>query len=166
MGLEEMMEDAGFKTEVNVDEGFKKYKGTYLCTLTVLRPETDEANDNAFYYQVEFDITHVLEGMPKRESQYSDISKRVYVDWASNDPKALKALKKLRDDIFTATRIDMPKKQVEFEAKFAELIGKSFFLNTWGWKREGKKEAQMYKVLTKEDAEKKAATATTEEIPF
>ena len=158
MNLEEMMKEAGFKPEANTDGEFKKYKGNYLCTWAVLRAEIDEKNDSAPYYQVEYKIKETLDGDPARDGQYNDFQRRFYVDWNVADEKQAAKLKKLTNDIFTATGIEMPMVKAEFEAKFTEVVGQPAYLRAWEWKRDDGKSLQMYSVQKPEVAEKKRSS--------
>jgi hypothetical protein len=149
------MEQSGFKPEANADGEFKPLVGTYVCEWKVLRPEVDAKNGEAPYYQAEFKVLEVLAGDPAKDSDFNDFRKRYYVDWNSTDEKQAENLKKLANDVFTGTGLELPMKQAGFEAGFADVVGKKVYIRAWGWKRDDGKTAQMFVVQKPEVAEKK-----------
>ena len=155
MSLETLMEQSGFKPEANADGEFKPLVGTYVCEWKVLRPEVDAKNGDAPYYQAEFKVLEVLAGDPAKDSDFNDFRKRYYVDWNSTDEKQAANLKKLANDVFTGTGLELPMKQVGFEAGFADVVGKKVYIRAWGWKKDDGKTSQMFVVQKPEVAEKK-----------
>ena len=127
MGLTDNLRAKGFKPEANVDGEFKPLKGTYACEITVLRPEVDEKNNGAKYYQVEYKPKAVLEGDPFGDK--FSFRKRVYVD----GDKAEDNLQAMLDDLFTCgIELDMSSDDA-MEASFTLAIGKTAYIRAWGW---------------------------------
>jgi|GEM_PF-5193586 len=150
MSLIENLKAAGFKPEANTDGEFKPLKGTYKCQITTLRPEIDQKNNNAKYYQLELKPIEVLEGDPFGDK--FAFKKRYYVD----GDKAAENLKSLLNALFTAgIELDMSS-DAALETDFVKAINQVAYVRSWGWLPEGKESpVQMFNILKEKVAEKK-----------
>lgn len=153
MSLSEALKASGFKAEANTDGEWQPYKGTYEVEWKALRKEIDKKNGDAEYLLAELDIVTTLEGDQKRDSQYADFSRRVYLD----GDKAQDKMKKLINDVFTFAGIDPDMTSDEaMLASLQKVVGQVGFVRAWGWKPEnGDKHIQFWVALKPEVAEKK-----------
>jgi hypothetical protein len=127
MGVIDALKAGGWKPTPNEDGDFRPLKGTYLCNIVTLRPEQDEKNGNAKFYQFELKPQEVLEGDEFGEKM--TFRRRVYVD----GPKAEKNLGNLLDDLFTAgIELDTASDEA-MEASFERAIGQTAYVRAWGW---------------------------------
>jgi hypothetical protein len=128
MGVVDSLKAGGWKPTANEDGEFKPLKGTYACAIITLRPEVDEKNGNAKYYQLELKPAEVLEGDEFGEK--FTFRKRVYYD----GEKAAKNVGDLLDDLFTAgVELDTTSDEA-MEASFEKAIGQTAYVRAWGWK--------------------------------
>lgn len=163
MGIVDSLKASGWKPTANEDGEFKPLKGTYACSIMTLRPEKDEKNGNAKFYQLELKPVEVLEGDEFGEK--FTFRKRVYVD----GEKATKNLQDLLDDLFTAgIELDTASDEA-MEASFEKAIGHTAYVRAWGWTPDkdikgnvvpeaDRKSRQMWVVQKAGVAEKKRST--------
>ncbi len=157
MGIVDSLVGAGWKPEENSDGEFKPLVGTYEVEVVTLRPEIDQKNSNAKYYQFELKPLSVLDGDAFGEK--FSFRKRYYVD----GDKAQENLKKLLNDLFTlGVTLDTTSDEA-MEASFVKAIGVKGYVRSWGWTPEGKSAVQMFVVQKPKVAQRKVKADT---LPF
>ena len=169
MSLADKLTQANFKPENNTDGEWLPYNGTYKCTWKTLRADYDEKNQGAFV-QAEWDIQEVLTGDMKRDSKFPAFRKRYYFDFDEPTDEQVETAKKLANDVFTATGIDLElgSKQA-FIASADKVIGQEAYLRAWGFafdkKQDGtpipesdRKQIQSFVVQKASVAEKKRSS--------
>lgn len=147
MGFTDRLREQGYQAKLSTDGIWEPYKGTYKVAWTVCRLETDQVNGNVQYLQAEWNILETLEGMPKRESKYSDFRKRYYI----GDPeKGEKNMQAFLDDAFTfGVDISVASDEAML-ADFAKLIGKEGYIRGWAWTPKDKDVPQQSIVVQQE----------------
>ena len=127
MGIVDSLNKDGWKPTASTDGEFKPLTGTYKTDITVLRPEIDEKNGGAKYYQLELKPSELIVGDEYGEK--FSFRKRYYVD----GDKAADNLKALLNVLMTAGVTLDTSSDEALEADFGKAIGKPLFVRSWGW---------------------------------